>query len=253
MPKFKYDVWDAVYKGDIDALATALESYPHLIDASCSLMYGKTPMYIAAARGHVEIVIKLIELGSNAIDTPSTYGYTPLYAAASSGCVLTIETLMYLGSKAIDTPDKDGRTPMFIAAYYGHVSAIEALVRLGSKAINTPDNYGCTPMRMVVFLNRNASAIETFLRLGCNTIDTPNKRGLTLICDVARSGDAKSVIILKMLGANCFNPSFNILSVKMTKLLNTQVDENNSATLRYNVYFRRSLASRLLFTTKDYV
>ena len=213
--EFKSDVWDAANTGNLHALVTALASHPHLIDTPHPHKLGeKTPMYIAAEKGHVEIITKLVELGSHAIDTPARDGCTPMFAATWNGHVLAIETLVRLGSKAIDTPNNDGWTPMFAAALNGHVSAIETLVRLGSTAIDTPDNDGWTP-----------------------------------VCWAARRGYTGCLKTLKLLGADCSTDGISdreMISDEMVELLNARVDEDEAWEVRYRVYFRQSLVDRLL-------
>ena len=212
MSKFDPVVWDAAEVGDIDTLVSALTLHPYLIDAPHFRERRQTPMFIAAQNGHVGIVSKLVELGSRAIDTPDKYGWTPMYAAALNGDVSVVETLVRLGSQAIDTPNYNGWTPMFAAAFNGHVSAIETLVRLGSTAIDTPNNSGWTPVYA-------AAMYECF----------------------------DCVNILKMLGADCDRTSSLKMTNETVELLKTKVDEDESLSTRYNVYFRQSFSSRLLF------
>ena len=212
MALFSPCVWDAAETGNLHKLVAALALNPKLVDAPCPSGRRGTPMRIAAAKGHVEIMTKLVELGSTVIDAPNTIGWTSMYAAACYGRVSVIETLVRLGSTAIDTPDSHGETPMHAAARNGHVSVIETLVRLGSTAIDTPDDYGRTPLYMAA------------------------------LCD-----HTDSVKILKMLGADCSNVSNSGISDDMPTLLNAQVDEDETAELRSRVYFSRSLIERLLF------
>ena len=206
--EFNPIVWNAAKNGDVDALVTALALYPHHIDTPNPHELQKTPLWIAAENGYVEIITKLVEFGSTSIDTLDIDGRTPMFAAAYFGYVSVIETLVRFGSTAIDTPNNDGWTPMHAAACTGHVPVIETLVRLGSQAIDTPDKYGWTPM---------------FAATRCNNV--------------------KSFKTLKLLGAK---GTLSWKNDKISKLSNTPIDENESAELRYRVYFQRSLAARLL-------
>ena len=211
MTSFNSSVWDAAKAGNLNDLTTALALYPHLIDIPHPYQARETPMYIAAQNGHVVVIEKLVELGSKAIDTFNSYPWTPIHAAADTGQTQVIETLVRLGSCAIDTPDNHGWTPLHIAAKNGHMSMVETLVRLGSRAIDTPDMYGCTPLSSTICYNRK----------GC-------------------------IKTLKMLGAKCSTIPFTYLSAKKMRLLNEQVNEDESAKVRERVYFQRSLLERLL-------
>ena len=99
---FKSDVCDAAKSGNLRELVTALASYPHLLDTPHAQQRGRTPLHIAAENGHAGIIAKLVELGSQAIDTPDKYGCTPISMAALKGRESVIETLVRLGSQAID-------------------------------------------------------------------------------------------------------------------------------------------------------
>ena len=241
MSKFDPVVWDAAEVGDIDTLVSALTLHPYLIDAPHFRERRQTPMFIAAQNGHVGIVSKLVELGSRAIDTPDNSGSTPMHAAASNGRVSVIMALVRLGSQAIDTPNKYGWTPMIAAAMHGHVSVVETLVRLGSMAIDTPDNYDYTPM-IAAASKGHVSVVETLVRLGSMAIDTPDNYGWTPVCFAAHHGST-CLKTLKLLGADCAILSASSRSDISSDLL----DEDESLSIRYNVYFHRSLSSRLLF------
>ena len=213
--EFNSIVWNAARRGDIVALEEAILQYPHFIDTSHSREYRLSLMHIAAEKGHVEIIEKLVELGSQAIDTPDYDGWTPLYVAARYGYVSVIETLVRLGSQAIDIPNKYGMTPMFKAVMRGHVSVIETLVRLGSKAINIPNNDSWTLIYAATYY--------------------------------ARYSNTDSLKTLKLLGADRSNTPIDGISDEMVELLKAKVDEGKSLSIRYNVYFQRSFSARLLF------
>lgn len=215
MSAFNSIVWDAAEIGDIHVLTIVITSYPHLIDTPNPREQYQTPIHIAAEKGHVEIIEKLVELGSQAIDTPDYDGWTPLYVAARYGYVSVIETLVRLGSQAIDIPNKYGMTPMFKAVMRGHVSVIETLVRLGSKAINIPNNDSWTLIYAATYY--------------------------------ARYSNTDSLKTLKLLGADCSNTPIGGISDEMVELLKAKVDEGKSLSIRCNVYFQRSFSARLLF------
>lgn len=207
---FKLDVWNAARSGNLHKLTSALASHANLIDTPHPDKRRQTPMYIAAENGHVEIIEKLVELGSRAIDTPDHYGRTPMYIAAVNGHAPVIEILVRLGSTAIDTPNNTGRTPMFAAAFFKHPSVIETLARLGSRAIDTPDNHDRTPLYVAA----------CFYRI-----------------DLVKT--------LKMLGAKRSIVQEKDVFYRVLECLNTQVDENETEEVRSRVYFSRSLMERL--------
>ena len=209
------DVWAAANTGNLDELVVALSSQPHLIDApnpDDPHEEGRTPMQIAAEKGHVGIIEKLVELGSEAVDTGRD-GWTPMHAAALNAKVSVMETLVRLGSTAIDSLDANSWTPLFTAACKGHASVIETLVRLGSQAIDTPNESGSSPTRIAA---------------NCNQME--------------------SLKTLMSLGGDCsFEPTTLCMRRPTIELLRAGVDEDESREVRYRVYFQQSLVSRLLF------
>ena len=215
MSEFNPIVWNAAEAGDLHALTTALVSYPHLIDTPHPREFFKTPLYIAAEKGHDKIIERLVEHGCNANNT-ARYDMTSMHAAAWNGHASTIKTLVRLGSRVIDTRGGPGGwTPIGAAATIG-----------------------------------NALVVEMLMQLGCTTIDAPNRHGNTPISLTVRGGHVDCLKTLKMLGAKYPSVLFDD-ATGMKELLDTPIDEEESAKLRYRVYFKRSLTARLLFEVKD--
>lgn len=279
--EFNSLVYDAAKKGCVDQLLCSLSSHPHLIDIPNPRKRKRTPLFAAAMKGHVSAIETLVELGSQAIDTPNELGLMPLAIAAWKGHMEVIETLVRLGSKAIDTPNELGYTPLHIAAGRGHVEVIEALVRLGSQALDTATSAGITPVHEgalwghaqviealvrlgskaidtcdredwtplnAAVLNGHVAVIETLVRIGSKAIDTPNRLGTPLYVAVGHASNPVPhvVKVLKALGANA-NISTDDLLDYQRKLLVTTLCEEEVAEVRYRVYFGHSLTHQLLF------
>ena len=211
MSEFNPIVWNAAEAGNLHALTSALVAHPHLIDTPHPREFFKTPLYIAAEKGHDKIIEKLVELGSNAIDT-AKYDTAPMHAAIWNGHTSTIKTLVRLGSQVIDVPGGlSGQTPIGVAATIG-----------------------------------NALVVEMLMQLGCTTIDAPNRHDIPPISLAVRGGHVDCLKTLKMLGAKYPSVLFDD-ATGMKELLDTPIDEEEFVDLRYRVYFQRSLSARLLF------
>ncbi len=100
------------------------------INVNCQDKSGRTPVYMAAAYGHVEAIKTLAELRAN-VDTAAQNGATPVYIAAQQGHIEAIKTLAELGAN-VNTAKQGGFTPVFIAAHQGHIEAIKTLAELGA-------------------------------------------------------------------------------------------------------------------------
>lgn len=75
---------------------------------------------IAAHRGHVILVQRLIEGGAD-VKAKTPNGRTALHIAAAQGMNSAVEVLLSHGS-VIEDPDNDGKTPLVLAGLWGHKS-----------------------------------------------------------------------------------------------------------------------------------
>ena len=104
---------------------------------------GCTPLYIASAMGHVDVVRVLLEAGAD-IDKAKDNGATPLSIASWMGHVNVVKVLLEAGAdinKAMDT----GATPLYIASEKGHVDVVKVLLEAGADINKAKDN-GDTPL-----------------------------------------------------------------------------------------------------------
>ena len=87
-------MWYAAWKGHLEILQLFIE---HGNDMEKSDGYGRTPLFMASIKGHVEIVRHLLEQGANR-DTTCNIGWTPLHNAAEHNHVETAKLLMIYGA-----------------------------------------------------------------------------------------------------------------------------------------------------------
>ena len=87
----------------------------------------KTPLHAAAQKGHLQVVIVLIEAGGS-IDVEDKFGYTPLYLASLEGHTDVVKYL--IGQNAdLNAWENYGRSPLWIASFEGHQDIVEMLIR----------------------------------------------------------------------------------------------------------------------------
>ena len=125
-----------------------------------NVKYGKTPLWIAAFKGHEQIVQLLLEKGNPNVDLPNQvillivsffffsvshfffcvkYGITPLYIAAFKGHEQIVQLLLEKGKSNVDFANKDGTTPLFCAAFKGHEQIVQILLEKGKPNVDLPD------------------------------------------------------------------------------------------------------------------
>ena len=89
--------------------------------------HDETPLMLAALRGQIELVKKLVERHADINKT----GWTPLHYAATGGHVPVIEYLLD-HSADIDAESPNGTTPLMMAAMYGSPEAVKHLIQAGA-------------------------------------------------------------------------------------------------------------------------
>lgn len=87
---------------------------------------GLTPLHLAAATCHTNVVIVLLDEGAR-IDCPAKDGASPLHLAAQEGCADGVNLLLAKGAN-VNARDNQGRTPL-VRARQWHQDAIVQLLR----------------------------------------------------------------------------------------------------------------------------
>ncbi|MES2633657.1 MAG: ankyrin repeat domain-containing protein [Pseudomonadota bacterium] len=105
----------------------------------------ESPLMIAALRGHLEVVRKLIDRGAD-VNKP---GWTPLHYAATSGHVPIIALLLE-NHAYIDAESPNKTTPLMMAVHYGSAEAVKHLLEAGAD----PSLKNQLGMTAVDFANR---------------------------------------------------------------------------------------------------
>jgi hypothetical protein len=105
--------------------------------------YERTPMHVAARKGHVDILSLLLEHGAD-MDCKGVCGQNPLHRASRGGNLEAGKCLLDRGAD-INARDEDGWTSLYLAAFFGQVECARMLLERGAR-IDAHDNIGRTPL-----------------------------------------------------------------------------------------------------------
>ena len=130
------------YKGEVIHFQGAHADFQPLHHAAEQrhLDTGKSPLFLAAQEGHLEIVRFLLEIGANK-DQAEKDGTTPLHVAAGGGHLDIVRFLVEAGAnndlltricQQRRISEDDGSTPLHWAAMFGHVDIVRYLVEAGA-------------------------------------------------------------------------------------------------------------------------
>lgn len=134
---------DAARKGDVSAIAAALEG-----GADVNADDGGSALYIAARRGHLEAVRLLIERGADV--NRYTKSGTALYVAVSKGQAEVISLLLERGADPL--LEFGGDSMLHVAARGACLVCLKALVDAGAD-VNAMNMHGETPLHVALRLS----------------------------------------------------------------------------------------------------
>lgn len=109
--------------------------------------YGRTPLHLAAAKGKVSEVERLLELGANP-NAQDDNGWSPLHFSAQAVSPEVARVLLLSGAD-LELKDSFGNTPLFRAVFEskGNGSVIEVFLKAGAR-IDTRNSAGVTPLSL---------------------------------------------------------------------------------------------------------
>ena len=132
-------LWVAAAKGHFDVVRLLIEQNAEVDRRTSS---NSTPLRAAAFLGHLDIVHCLVENGAD-VNARTNSNSTPLMITCYNGHLDVASYLVEHGA-SINLQDDDGRSCLHYASKQGHVQLVCVLLALGAKQTQTPD--GLTPL-----------------------------------------------------------------------------------------------------------
>lgn len=153
VPAHSTGVHVAAYFGLGEAMIGLLRNGCHL---DLKDTYGQTPLFLAAANGHGEVVELLAAMDGIDLNSKDNEGKTPLLRAAANGHESVVKLLLLIGGVNQNSKDDDGETPLLAAAAKGHEAVVKLLVAMNGIDLNSKDNDGMTPLSWAVAYKHEA-------------------------------------------------------------------------------------------------
>lgn len=145
-----------------------------------------TPLHEAARQNDIRAAHRLLVTGISVNVIRQQDGNTPLHVASARGHIQMLIFLLKLGADA-NVRNPDGLSLLHLAAYSGNAHAVSLLLDWGAN-ISAQDNIGATPLHIAA-LKADELAVLVLMRRGAD-ITIKTKKGLRPI-DYARAGGMK--------------------------------------------------------------
>eukprot|EP01084_Bolivina_argentea_P149005 260384_1 len=179
-------------------------------DTNATNTIGNAPLWIAALRGHVEVVRVLLSHPDTDIDYQNLNGITALYIACENNHIEVVKLLLHPTNFISDNVRKgvnvnlakhDGCTPLWVASSKGNIECIELLIKYNAK-IDTPNTTdGATPL-FVACQQGKKKAVELLLAANADINGARSSDGFTPIIMAAYEGHIDTVELLLKLDAD---------------------------------------------------
>uniref|UniRef100_A0A7N6AAS7 Ankyrin repeat domain 52 n=1 Tax=Anabas testudineus TaxID=64144 RepID=A0A7N6AAS7_ANATE len=178
---------------DCDCVSALLE---HGASALCRDSQGRTPLHLAASRGHAKLLHSLIKaaLKADPLDSLLDHrGYTPTHWASYQGHEGCLKIL--LENKLFSNQEGNLFTPLHCALVNGHDDAAELLVKVvGRQIVIVSDAKERTPLHAAAY-SGNVAGLQLVLAQGAE-VNAVDHCGLSALMVAADCGQTAAVEFL---------------------------------------------------------
>ncbi|AXI24110.1 Ankyrin repeats containing protein [Cardinium endosymbiont of Sogatella furcifera] len=113
--------------GDVSVMKTLLENKEISVHVDQRNRYGQSPIYVAASKGHLEVIKMLCEYGATP-NLETADDTIPLHKAAEGGYLEVVKYLVEEShSDDIHKKNKKGQTPLDLARANEHLEVVKYL------------------------------------------------------------------------------------------------------------------------------
>ncbi|XP_078583018.1 uncharacterized protein LOC144865869 [Branchiostoma floridae x Branchiostoma japonicum] len=187
---------DAAEHGDTDRVEQLLEEGVNP-DAHANNLWKRTPLHLAAQKGHHETVSALLAAGAD-VNAQGDWKKTPLHRAAGNGHHETVSALLAAGAH-VNVQDDEQRTPLHLAVENGHHETLSALLAAGAD-VNIKDRHKKTPLHLAAEKGHHET-VSALLAAGAD-VNVQDRVKKTPLHMAAEKGHHETVSALLTAGAD---------------------------------------------------
>eukprot|EP00940_MAST-03C_sp_MAST-3C-sp2_P001195 g1195.t1 len=183
--KYKIDILECAHEGNVDALENVLECNWTEVDKR-SLHCGKTSLHIAATRGHLKFLNRLLDAKADINSREHVNKYTPLHLAVRNGMGEIVESLLLRGAKGDLRSKHHFWTPLHLACAKTDPKMVDIL------------------LKFVYSRKRNHKAVKS---PSVDDIDVRGRSALHIVCSRSDVDEERAEVVISKLvdaGANIF-------------------------------------------------
>jgi len=176
------DIFEALRKGDVQAVKALIEKSPHVLDARDG--DGMTALHYAAMGGSAEFINYLIDKGAK-LELQNAQVKTPLHLAAMNDRSEAVAALVKRGT-VLEAKDDYGRTALVLCARErGQVVTARILIEAGAD-INGADKFGDTALSLAAWRGKS-ELVDLLLEKGA-TVPASGQKWRDLLSMTASKG-----------------------------------------------------------------
>jgi len=176
------EIFDALRKGDIQAVKALVEKTPQLLDARDA--DGMTPLHYAAAGGNVELINYFIDKGAK-LELQNASIKTPLLLAATNDRKEAVAALLKRGA-ALEARDDYLRTALILCARErGQAATGRVLLEAGAN-VNAVDKFGDGALDLAAWRGKR-EFVDLLLEKGAR-VPEPGERWWGMLSQAASKG-----------------------------------------------------------------
>ncbi|SCV49926.1 related to Ca2+/calmodulin-dependent protein kinase Ibeta2 [Fusarium fujikuroi] len=188
-PELSSSLHEAAQRGYYDQMIILLRRRRATIEDKDD--FGRTPLILAAAEGHMNTASLLLIHGAN-MEAFDHSNYTPLMAASDQDRTSMVAMLVRYNAD-VWARDIEGNTSMSLASRKGHLGTVVCLCTRNG-LVNTPNNSGETPL-VLAAKGGHTEVAKKLLDAGAD-INASDNKGFTPLIMAAEQGHVQTVKLL---------------------------------------------------------